>query len=242
MVMADDQQRVPGKERSPNYPSVGLPTAIEAVRKLWQAEKRTPVPPEVAARAIGYNGLSGASRATIAALRHYGLIDVSGGSVTVSDLAVNIVVHSPETLEWREAVKQAANTPDIIRELNVTHSDASDSALNAYLITKRRFSVEGAQRFIRAFRETNALANRRSEGYGEASSVLGAAQGDDMAAPQVSIQSQTVTGQKVTLMQFLLGGGMRAEVRFVGGDPAPSHIQSLEAYLKVTRETLDQGP
>ena len=31
---------------------------------------------------------------------------------------------------------------------------------------------------------------------------------------------------------------MRAEIRFVGGQPEPSHIQTLEAYLKVTRAAL----
>lgn len=240
MGMADEQPRVAGKERSPNYPSMGLPAAIEAARKLWQSEKRTPVPPEVVAKAIGYNSLSGASRGAIAALRQYGLIDLSGGLITVSDLAVSIAVHSPDSPEWNEAVRRAANTPEIIRELNETHADASDSALNAYLITKRRFSVDGAQRFIRAFRETNALANRASEGYTKAPDTGNIAQGDDMIAPQGGLPSQTIVGQQVTIMQFPLGGGVRAEIRFVGGQPEPSHIQTLEAYLKVTRNALGE--
>jgi hypothetical protein len=238
--MADEQyQRAGGKERSPNYPSMGLPAAIEAARKLWQAEKRTPVPPEVAAKAIGYNSLSGASRGALAALRQYGLIDMASGLITVSDLAVDIAVHSPESSEWIEAVQRAANSPDIIRELNETHSDASDGALNAYLITKRRFSVDGAQRFIKAFRETNELANRLEQGYNKSPVASSRAQGDDTAMPHTSVQSQVLPGQQVTMLQFALGGGKRAEIRFIGGELGPSDIQKLEALLLASRNVME---
>jgi hypothetical protein len=60
-----EESRPSAKERSPNYPSIGLPSAIDLARKLWNAEKRTAVPPEIAARALGYNSLSGASRAAL---------------------------------------------------------------------------------------------------------------------------------------------------------------------------------
>jgi hypothetical protein len=227
-----EESRPSAKERSPNYPSIGLPSAIDLARKLWNAEKRTAVPPEIAARALGYNSLSGASRAALAALRQYDLIDNSGGTVALSPLAVDILVHPQESEEWEKAVLSAARAPEMFRELRESHADASDSAINAYIITRKRFSVDGAQKFIRAFRETAALVNRLSEGYTGAST-------ENAYAPTATQQS--VGNQQVTAMQFLLGGGIRAEIRFFGGAPEPQHIQMLEAYLKVTGAAL-QNP
>jgi len=44
--------------------------------------------------------------------------------------------------------------------------------------------------------------------------------------------------QHLTTMQFLLGDGIKAEVRFIGGSPEPEHIATLEAYLKITGAAL----
>lgn len=231
-----------GGDRSPRYPSIGLPSALDAIGKLWQREKRTSVPAQVAVRAMGYGSLSGASRSVIAALRQYGLIESSGGSVSVSDVAVDILVHEPNSQEWLEAIGKAARSPDIFRELLQTHQDASDSAINAYLITKRRFSPDGARKLARAFRETMALANRGGQGYTQASIPTDSAYGDDMNTPSSLIPSQSVAGQKVTVIQVLLGGGLRAEVRFVGGEPEPSHFSQLGALLKLQGETIATPP
>jgi hypothetical protein len=234
-----EESRTSAGDRSPRYPAISLPAAIEAIGKLWQKEKRTAVPAEVAVRAMGYNSLSGASRSLIAALRQYGLLESSGGSIAVSDVAVDILVHEPNSQEWLEAIGKAARAPEIFRELLQTHQDASDSAINAYVITRRRFSPDGARKLIRAFRETMALANRTGQGYSQAIVSSDSAHGDDMITPQQSGGQQSVAGQKVTVMQFPLGGGIRAEIRFIGGDPEPSHIERLEAYLKVTSTALE---
>jgi hypothetical protein len=221
---------------------MGLPAAIEAARKLWLAEKRTSVPPEVAAKAIGYTGLSGASRAALASLRQYELIEYTGGTLALSNTAVDILVHPPESKEWVAAIRAAANAPDTFREISETHQDASDSALNAYLITRKRFSVDGAQKFIRSFRETTELVNRVGGGYDKASTINDGAHSEGVTTPHRVGQSQLYEDKEVTTMQFLLGGGMRAEVRFFGGDVQPLHIQRLEAYLKITGEALDGAP
>src|SRR5689334_3881195 len=155
-----DEPRTSSKGRSPNYPAMGLPAAIESARKLWQAEKRTTVPPDVAARAIGYAGISGASRAALAALRQYGLIDYYGGGLALTDTAIDILVHPQESEDYQRAIRAAANAPDLFRELNQDQPDASDVALTAYLISRKRFSQDGARKLVRALRETNSLVSR----------------------------------------------------------------------------------
>ena len=236
--MADSTVRSGAKDRSPNYPSVGLPTAIEAAKKLWLTERRTTVPPAVAAKALGYNSLSGASRAILAALRQYGLIDVAPAGVTVSKLAVEIAAHDEGTGEWIEAIRSAASAPDIFREIVEAQGQGSDSAISAYLITRKGFSPEGAKRFVRAFRETRELVNRADQGYHRAQESGYTEHGDPMTEPQLHAAGQTIVNPAITTMQFLLGGGVRAEVRFIGGEPQPSHIATLEAYLKIASDAL----
>ncbi len=227
------------RERSPNYPALGLPAAIEAVMKLWQAEKRTPVPPVVAARAIGYGSLNGTARTAIASLRQYGLLDGTDGTLALSDIAVNIAVHQVGSTEWGQAVKEAAGKPALFNELGESHADASDSALRAYLITKRKFSADGAARVIAALRETATLVKRIDDGYDRAPAISDQAYGEQMAMPQSAAQQQTMVPQQVTgFISGLLGPGRRVEVRFFGGEPEPSHIQKLEAILKAQREAM----
>ncbi len=235
-----NDERVSSKDRSPNYPAIGLPAAIEASRKLWEKERRTSVPPEVAVRAIGYNSLSGAARTALASLRQYGLVEAGGGMVTVSPLAVDILVHEPQTDEWCEAIRTAAKAPQIFAELVDTHADASDAAISAYLISKRRFSPDGAKKLIRALRETAALANRAGAGYNKARNADDPFSDTDMIAPPIGSSPQISLNQQVTVMQFPLGGGLRAEIRFIGGQITPAHVQRLEEYLKVTSSALGE--
>lgn len=237
-----EQERSGGKERSPNYPAIGLPKAIECARALWEREKRTAVPPVVAAKAWGYRSLSGPARTTVAALRQYGLVESVGGAIALSDLAVDILIQIEGSEALVTAIQTAANGPDLFRELRQTHASASDEALNAYLITKKRFSVDGAQRCIRSFRETVALANRASEGYAKAETDQTLSVSHDMSTPSMTVASQTIGNNDVTFLTFPLFGGMRAEVRFVGGPLEPKHISGLEKYLKIAREELaDSG-
>lgn len=238
--MTDAVARSAGKERSPNYPSIGLQVAIDFARKLWAAERRTTVPPEVAARALGYNSLSGASRAILAALRQYGLIDVSPGGVTISTRAVVLAVHDDRSEEWREAVLAAATAPDIFREISDTHADASDAALNAYLITRRGFSTEGAKRLVRSFRETRALANRVGQGYSEASGSEPLAYSDLMPTTIATPQAQQLNNQQVGVIQVPISLDVRADIRFVGGRAEPALIRKLGAILTSIADKVEE--
>ncbi len=239
--MTDTEQSA-AKERSPNYPALGLPTAIDNVRKLWQHAKRTPVEADTAARAMGYNSLSGPARTAIGALRQYGLIESGQGAVTVSGLAVNILVHPEGSADWIEAVTTAAANPALFREIAETHANTSDAVLSAYLYSKKKFSMDGAKRFIRSYRETTALANRVGGGYNEAVTEPGPIGVPDRNKPQMSQQPQVVVDQSVAKIAALLGDGIKAEVLFYGGEPGPDHISRLEAVLHANYIALGGTP
>ena len=110
--------------RSPNYPAIGLKDAIAEVQKLWKAEKKTVVSGDVAAKALGYKGLSGPPRVKLAALKKFGLVDDGPQGMAVSDSAVRIL-HQPEDSEDRlKALRDAALRPGLFKELLKTHASA----------------------------------------------------------------------------------------------------------------------
>src|SRR5437899_2692470 len=117
-----------GKARSPNYPALSLPQAIEAAQKLWDAEKRTAVSHETAAQALGYSSLSGPARVAIGSLRQYALVDkAEAGHIRLSDFAVSLL-HGDEA-ERQAAIIVASTQPDLFRELLGSHSQASENAI-----------------------------------------------------------------------------------------------------------------
>lgn len=142
--------------RSPNYPSIGLSKAVEAIKILWTKEGKSPFPPVQVVATGGYTTLSGSSRSYLASIRQYGFLeDVSGREFfKLSPLAMKIVAHEAESDEYQAALREAALTPKLFREIFQTYRDASDGSIKAFLITKKSFSDEGAKAAIRAFRDT----------------------------------------------------------------------------------------
>jgi hypothetical protein len=159
--LQEKQQSV--RERSPNYPTIGLPEAIKKIKAIYQQERRNSMSSEVAARHIGYTSLNGHARSVLSALKKYGLLvsDKSQGQVRVSDDAVAICVYQEGAPERSEAIKRAALKPDIFREILKDFPDGlgSDANMRAKLITKRGFTESAANTFIRALKETVQLAD-----------------------------------------------------------------------------------
>src|SRR5687767_3982252 len=99
------------RERSPNYPALPLGRAVQGVKTLFKKEGRTPVAVDIAARHMGHQSLSGQARSFLAALRHYGLVDLAqGGSVRVSNRGITLAMRAEDSPEYRQAIQEAALT------------------------------------------------------------------------------------------------------------------------------------
>jgi hypothetical protein len=147
------------KQRSPNYPAIGLSDAVEAVKAIHDKERRTAVPAAVVAKALGYSSLSGPVRVKIAALKKYGLMegDDASGGFRVSELALHILF--PANGEQESASRiEAALKPELFADLYAAFKEGSDEAIRSYLITKLAFSPGGAKQAIAAFRDTLAFS------------------------------------------------------------------------------------
>lgn len=122
---------------SPGYPNMSLPKAIVAARKIFDADRTSPIDRVVAAKHIGYAGQSGASDKALASLAHYGLTEKTGkGEIKISRLALDILHPDPSSPSDKpRALLAAGMKPQIFKDLHERFGvHVSEDALRSYLI------------------------------------------------------------------------------------------------------------
>jgi len=147
--------------RSPNYPSISLPDAIERVRKIYKSEHMHKAPPEVVAKILGYNGLNGASLMVLSTLKKYGLLEEVGRDLKVSQDALVILVDPENSQERVAAIRKAARAPALFEKFFDEYGDKapSDENIRAYLL-KNGFAQTAVDTPIRCYRETLDFVSR----------------------------------------------------------------------------------
>jgi len=151
--------------RSPNYPALSLPEAVEKVHMVYRSQHTHGAPREVVVKGMGYAGLNGASATAVSALMKYGLLDRSGDELKVSSRAMCIIApHSQE--EKAEALRDAAFSPPLFSELAEKFPDRmpSDEVLKNYLIRKG-FATGALPSVISAYKETSEMVERDAAPY-----------------------------------------------------------------------------
>jgi len=154
------------KTRSPNYPSVGLEKAVESAASMYADYKTHPVPVLLLHEKWGYKKGSGIANQVVAALKAYGLVDVTGiaddRKLMISKDGQRIVGNAPD----RSALlKKAALAPKIHQEVLGNFGERglpADDLLRQYLVWERpegqRFNPETVSEFIERFRSTLTFA------------------------------------------------------------------------------------
>lgn len=117
------------KVRSPNYPSIDLAGAIEAVRPVFKAENRNKMSKGVLAKHLGYSSLNGRALGKIGAVRAYGLIDGSGDELRLSDDAV-IALTAPSESGRNAARLRLALRPQLFQDIRKDFPDLLPSEDN----------------------------------------------------------------------------------------------------------------
>lgn len=164
--------------RSPRYPVIGLREAITKVSEVYNKDRRNKIPKSLVAEHLGYSGLNGASLGIISAINKYGLLEGGADSMGVTERALVILMHQKGDPERVKAIADGAREPDLFRALDEAFpATASDAALRAFLVTKREFLPDSADRLIRSYRETQELVEEEGAGYDSPK---------DAAAPQES--------------------------------------------------------
>jgi hypothetical protein len=179
------------KARSPGYPGVGLPTAIEKIAMVYRADAQNSIPREVVAKHAGYSGINGNSLFMLSALAKYGLLEGRGDNTAVSDLAVQILAHAEGSEERRAAISEAAFKPKLFAEIrdHFKSGQPSENALRAFLLT-RKFLPQRVDLAIRAYRDTMDLVDRQGAGYDAPEGGSGAADSKPNAGEVRMIRNQ----------------------------------------------------
>ena len=147
------------KTRSPNFPFIPLEQAIERARVVWTEENRHAAAPETIVGHWKYGPKSSGGKQTIAALRHFGLLE-GRGQVRLTELAHTILFSEVGTPEWLKQIREAALNPAIHREVWTKYDGKlpSDQNLTYYLVVERGFAESGAADLIRELRTTLEFA------------------------------------------------------------------------------------
>lgn len=147
------------RKRSPAHPIVGLDEAVEMASRLYRADRDHPVDREVAAKNLGYAGLTGRSMGILSTLRQYGLIDVEeDGQIAVSKLAVEALF--PESEEEKlSTLRLAAVKPKVFSEVLQRYSGdmPSEANLTSFLVREGYFESAAAT-VVKTFRSTYEFA------------------------------------------------------------------------------------
>jgi hypothetical protein len=141
--------------KSPTYPRVSLQRAIELTRKIYDSALDSPVETTTILTLMGFQGESGPSRAALATLKQFGLVEGRDQSLRVTPLGQSIV-HSMSADEQRKAIVAAADTPQIYQTIKGHFAGRlpSDSVLEAYIVRNHGFSRAGALFLVKILRET----------------------------------------------------------------------------------------
>ena len=165
MAVEMDPRQKRNRTRSPAYPFIALPAALEKAAVLWQVEGRHAAAVSVALQHWGYKEDSSTGYSCVAALKKFGLVDHEGmgdqRQVRLSGLALSILLDkNPDSPERRDALRAAALGPRIHAELWERYGTElpSDQSLKRFLVIERAFNEAAVGELLDEYKVTMAFA------------------------------------------------------------------------------------
>jgi hypothetical protein len=149
------------RQRSPNYPTVGLKEAIERTKKFYDTDGKAGASPEMAAKHIGYSTAHGEAYSVLSALKKFGLVEDKTGRMVPTARAIEILSLPANDPRRLGAIRKAAVAPPIYAELLKDYRDTglpADDTLEGELIAYKGFNPNAVKLFLRSFKETLEFA------------------------------------------------------------------------------------
>lgn len=218
--------------RSPNFPVISLPQAIERIEAIYDKEQTLPATRETLAEHLGYSGLNGASIKMISALGKYGLLEaVDDRGHRVSKLAMAIL-HPADDQEKMDAIREAASMPALFQRLTEQFDGGrpSETNLRSWLL-RNGFAKSAVDNVIRAYGETMDLVgdSRGSYKVPALTSESKAEREPMQAAPVVQVPHHGRVMQPAEPFSVEFAGG---RIRLVGELSNQEDARTLLDYLK----------
>ena len=228
------------RTRSPNYPYIGLPAALDRVRKLYDKEHHNRMSRQVVANQLGFGSLNGISMSVISALTKYGLLVSVGDYLQVSDDALTILVDPPDSEERAQAIRRAALKPELFSEIHKHFGGQipSDVNLLSYL-QKHGFTANAGAQAGKSFRETMQLIS----GQNEPSNGTGRSEGQGMQGETHREPPKPAAKPNQGEREFFsspLSSQTRVRI-LIEGPAGPKEIDKLIRILTVQKEIIQEG-
>jgi len=157
--MSDESKR----DKSPNCPKTSLEDAIKLAKQLYDKVGKAKIKREVAAGALGYSGITGASLTMLGALNQYGLIEQERGTgVAVSPLAVRIF-HPVSEQQAKMDKITAALTPKVFNVLYTEGFHHCDESVLSNNLIQNGFKPDQAKKVASVYLANISFTNLNSE-------------------------------------------------------------------------------
>jgi hypothetical protein len=225
------------KTRSPNYPSLSLPDAIEKAEAIYRKDFLNAMPPEVAAQHMGYSGLNGASLTTISALKKYGLLEGRGEALRLTKAAQGIIEKLPES---DEMLNEMAFRPALWNEIS-GHFDGelpSEGNLRAFLLRKG-FNPARVDVVIQNYIGTVEFVNRMPPSYTrplDAGSMAKTTEVRPIMQAAANTQERSLPGHPAgQTMVFPMGKDFVATITF-SGEITKKRLHKLMAHVELAAD------
>lgn len=154
--------------RSPNYPALSLPEAIERLRGLHKEQQTTAEPREVVILHMGYSGINGRSLKALSALIKYGFLEATSDErLRVSKRALAILFPDPDNPRAKnQALVDAAFAPVLFAKIfDRWKTRPTQASLNSFL-AHEGFNTNSVDMVAHAFYETFDLVESLIASYG----------------------------------------------------------------------------
>jgi hypothetical protein len=149
------------RQRSPNYPTVGLREAIDRTKRFITANGKAGAMPAIATKLIGFASAHGQAYSTLSALKKFGLLEEKDGRVVPTQRGMEVVSLPDADPRRLKAIRDAAISPTIYAEVLEQYKDTNipnDDTLAGELVAYKGFNPNGVKEFLKAFRETIEFA------------------------------------------------------------------------------------
>jgi hypothetical protein len=235
--------------RSPSFPFISLGTAIDRLTAFAKYFKRHPAPADKVGLAWEMKADSSQALQTIAALKAFGLVEVQrstdgGALLVVSDDGRTYLRAQQESIK-ADVLRRAAVRPKLIG--SYWHKWGADRPPDPVcldeLVLKGNFTGDGAEKFLKVYDQTIALARLAEADKTDAEEPSGesADDGEDDAKPPPPPPPKTkrliVEGDERELTTGLLSKGTSFRL-IVSGKIGPKEIDTLIKKLEIDKEIL----
>ena len=229
------------KERSPRFPAESLSDALVRTEALYTAAGRSPVTSDVAAREIGYGGLSGASRTAMAAISYYGLLQREGDKHRISELGLRLIRPLSDS-DKLDSARTAALKPPVFAEIEKDHSDCTEQVLASVLLHSG-FTDDGARRAAKVYKENVAFIKSLEQGVPTNERPTNAPPKDPPLDLNFKLPNdQTgggpapqIRGKMLAQYQIPLGAN-HAQLTFTGEKLLPEDFDALGEYVELFKK------